>query len=222
VLLALETSTRVGCACLWDGEQAQRVEVEQTKEDLAARVHELVAGRWADIRGYAVSIGPGSFTGLRLGVSLLKGIAFVHPRPVAAVPSLQVWAETLAAEGTSRPEWVVPVVRAKKGQVYTALFRGEAGALEPVSGVRALADAEWPEDLPEGGGILGGSGLDAETGTREGPWIRRPLERPDVLWVARIGARRVDRNAGVDAARLEPHYAVRSAAEAAWSGEGTD
>jgi hypothetical protein len=48
------------------------------------------------------------------------------------------------------------------------------------------------------------------------------LERPDVLWVAHIGARQIDRNAGVDAARLEPDYAVRSAAEAARSGEGTD
>jgi tRNA threonylcarbamoyladenosine biosynthesis protein TsaB len=73
----------------------------------------------ADVEGLAVSIGPGSFTGLRVGLALAKGIAFAGGLPLAAVPTL----EALAWAAEAAPaETVCAALDARKREVYAALF----------------------------------------------------------------------------------------------------
>lgn len=91
------------------------------------------------ISGFAVSIGPGSFTGLRVGLATAKGLALATGAWVVGVPTLEAYA--LAAAG--RPGPVCVCLDARKGEVYSALFEAEAG---PARIRRLLDDAvEKPE-----------------------------------------------------------------------------
>ena len=83
---------------------------------------------------YAVSRGPGSFTGLRIGIAAVKGLAFPDRTPCIGVCTPEAIAYGLLGfEGT-----VVPMMDARCGQVYTALFRGQAGTLTRLTEDEAL------------------------------------------------------------------------------------
>src|ERR1700677_3727851 len=84
-----------------------------------------------DIAGLAVGIGPGSSTGLRVGVSYVKGLALAAKLKVAGVPSLDAIALCAADEpGITVATTIVPVIDARKGEVYTSLYRVAGDALE--------------------------------------------------------------------------------------------
>jgi tRNA threonylcarbamoyladenosine biosynthesis protein TsaB len=90
-----------------------------------------------DVDGWAVGIGPGSFTGLRIGLATLKGLAYAGRRPLAGVSCLAAMAHGAAASvppGTV----LVPLLDAKKGEVYAGFYRSHGGAIEPVQPEAAL------------------------------------------------------------------------------------
>ncbi len=72
-----------------------------------------------DMDGFAVTIGPGSFTGLRIGISTIKGLAFAVDKPVVGISSL----ETLAWQSADRAHLIGPLLDARKAQVYCATYR---------------------------------------------------------------------------------------------------
>lgn len=91
-----------------------------------------------DIDMYAVTVGPGSFTGVRIGVSTVKGLAFGRNVPCVGVSSLRALAENLSAcRGI-----LCPVMDARRGQVYNALFRATDGRIERLTEDRVLPVAE--------------------------------------------------------------------------------
>jgi len=85
---------------------------------------------WEAIDLLACTIGPGSFTGVRIGVSTVKGLALALQRPIAAVSTL----EALTMNGQGSGGWICPLIDARKTQVYTALYRGG------IDGIPLLAD----------------------------------------------------------------------------------
>lgn len=132
-ILAVDTSTFVGTvAVLRDGEllsessasvRASHGETLLPRLALALEQAEL---KLADIDMFAVGLGPGSFTGVRIGVATAKGLALAEQKPLVGVTSLRVIARGMAA-GTLR----AVAVDAHKGEVYCALYElAEDGALE--------------------------------------------------------------------------------------------
>jgi len=78
-----------------------------------------------DVDLFAAAAGPGSFTGLRIGLATVKGLAFPHDTPCAAVSTLEAVAAGVPAEGT-----LLCALDARRGEVYWAAFRAQGGALE--------------------------------------------------------------------------------------------
>lgn len=96
-----------------------------------------------DIDLFAVAAGPGSFTGVRIGVATVKGLAFGKGKPCVGVSTLEALAENLVPTGGL----LCPVMNARRGQVYNALFRVENGALTRLCPDRALSVEELEAEL---------------------------------------------------------------------------
>ena len=95
-----------------------------------------------DVDRYAVALGPGSFTGLRVGIATVQGLALVHRRPVVGITVLDALAET-AAQRTgeaSPPDLIMPWVNAGRGEVFSALYEPDARSA-PQAG--AAAGGRW-------------------------------------------------------------------------------
>ena len=95
-----------------------------------------------DLDGFAITIGPGSFTGLRIGLSTIKGLAFALGKPAAGVSTLDALAYQFPFAGCL----ICPMIDARKGEVYAAGYRYQEGTLNQVWQAGAVS----PEDLASG------------------------------------------------------------------------
>jgi tRNA threonylcarbamoyladenosine biosynthesis protein TsaB len=131
VLLAMETSGMCGSIALVTGERCIAEYSLQSKQTHSRR---LLAGidwllgeaglDWSEIGGVAISLGPGSFTGLRIGLSTAKGLAMAANIPLVGVTAL----DGLAAQFYYPGRLVCPVLDARKQEVYAAFYRtGQIG-----------------------------------------------------------------------------------------------
>ena len=173
---------------------------------------------------FAVGVGPGSFTGLRVGIATLKGLAFGSRAPVAAVGTLAA----LALRAPRSADLLVAVLDARRGEVYAASFLRDGHALEPAGLPEGLYT---PEDLvsrlpPRC--LLVGDGV-AVCGERLsgalGPGVRcvpPPRGRPRAREVGTLGLAMLRRGEGIDAADLVPCYLRRAEAEVRRTGQATE
>ena len=96
-----------------------------------------------DLDAVAVAAGPGSFTGVRIGVAAAKGLAWAAEKPVCGVSTLAAMAHQLQHCGGV----ICPVMDARRAQVYNALFRNEAGRLTRITEDRAISLEDLKKDL---------------------------------------------------------------------------
>lgn len=112
-----------------------------------------------DVDLFAISKGPGSFTGVRIGAATVKGMAFGKDKPCIGVSTLEALAYNLRGfSGIA-----CPVMNARRSQVYNALFRVENGKIERLCPDRAIALTELAEELAAHGDTpiyLSGDGYD--------------------------------------------------------------
>jgi tRNA threonylcarbamoyladenosine biosynthesis protein TsaB len=150
-VLALDTTTRAGSVAVIDN---GRVLVERTgdparthAERLPAEVLDALAAAHlalSDVDLFAVASGPGSFTGLRIGIATIQGFAFVSAKPVAPVSALRALAE--AAAGDLPPgARVGALMDAHRREVFSALYEIESRSEK---GVATLAEVEAPMVAP--------------------------------------------------------------------------
>ncbi len=101
----------------------------------------------ADVERYVVALGPGSFTGLRVGIATVQGLALVHDRPVIGIPVLDALVDIAAREigENAAPDLIVPWVDAKRGEVFSALYEPapDASPLAGMDAADASAGAGW-------------------------------------------------------------------------------
>ncbi len=157
LILALETATLTGSVALVEASLAEdssspamkivgeiTLNLQSThSERLMPSIHNLfeeASLKISDLRGIALGLGPGSFTGLRIGASTVKGLAYALKIPVVGVSTL----EALAGNVPYHSSVICPVLDARKKEVYAALFQGDEG------GTIRRQSADWvlsPEDL---------------------------------------------------------------------------
>ncbi len=99
-----------------------------------------------EVDGWAVSLGPGSFTGLRIGLSTAKGLAYATGKPILGIPTL----DALASQVGPTPYLVCPMLDARKKEVYTALYRyDESDKLCRLSAYQAVKPKALVADMDE-------------------------------------------------------------------------
>jgi tRNA threonylcarbamoyladenosine biosynthesis protein TsaB len=221
LVLGIETSTRQGGAALVDerglvSEYTLNVEVTHSERLLPAidRMLADASVSLSGLGGLAVSIGPGSFTGLRIGLSTAKGLAYATGLPLVGVPSLEA-----LAWATPAARWpVCPVLDARKQEVYAALFQHEPGGIRRIMEDRALP----PEALCA---LIGtptlflGDGLERYGDLFKGILGERFLVPPQAsrgarpACVAELGRARLLRGEREAVDRLVPRYLRPSEAE---------
>ena len=164
----------------------------------------------------AVAAGPGSFTGVRIGVAAAKGYAWGRELPCYGVSTLEAMAWGLGVfQG-----WICPCMDARRSQVYNALFRAEEGNLQRLREDRAISLEELKKELLELDGpifLVGdGSNLCYNTLRGEVPNLVLPPEHrmhQRASGVAVLAAREIARGRAGDAAALVPNYLRLSQAE---------
>jgi tRNA threonylcarbamoyladenosine biosynthesis protein TsaB len=134
-LLALDTTTAACRAAVLDGDrllaESAGDRTRSQAEQLPGALFDLLltAGlTLSDVDAYAVVSGPGSFTGLRIGIATIQGLAFVTGRPVVDVSALEILGH-LASDGEREGTLVAAWMDARRREVFTAVYRVERGAL---------------------------------------------------------------------------------------------
>jgi tRNA threonylcarbamoyladenosine biosynthesis protein TsaB len=213
-VLAVETSTLAGGVALLDDDRLVAeclvdVRITHSERLLATVDRALVDAGWTprDLDGLAVAIGPGSFTGLRIGLSTIKGLAVALSLPVAAVPTLDALAAALPFAGLP----VCPVLEARKGEVYASLYRWKGAEMRREWDYLALTPAEVAGRLAEPVIVLGDGAAAIDSPYAEMAPAHRRLPSPgSVAW---LGAQRLRAGDTVAVADLVPLYLRPSEAE---------
>ena len=161
-ILLIETSTSVlSVALAVDGTVAcERVCEEPRKQAslTAPLVKEVLdeAGLSArELDAVCVSSGPGSYTGLRVGVSTAKGVAFGAGIPLLSIGTLDILVSGASGEGA--PQFIVPMIDARRMEVYTAVYSAEGKRLTPVE-AKVIGPDAFREYLEQGEVLFVGDG----------------------------------------------------------------
>jgi tRNA threonylcarbamoyladenosine biosynthesis protein TsaB len=158
-ILAVDTATERGSvALLLDGEVAGEVRFrprESHSVSLLPAIAFLLGQEGlgpGDLQGFAVTLGPGSFTGVRVGISTVQGLALAAGRPAVGLPTLDV----LAARVAGAAPRLVAAVDAYRGEVFAGVYDREA---RPVGAPQRLSAEAFVEGLPEDAVLIGDGAL---------------------------------------------------------------
>ncbi len=222
VLLAVDTTTPSGSVALFRGHRLLgEVNLESAvthSARLLRSIDVLLKSQGLTIReveAFAVASGPGSFTGIRIGVTTVKSLAFASKRPVVPVSGLSALASKLASSGAGL---AAPVLDAKKGEIYAGLFDVRDGGLREVVPQGAYRPDAFLGRLPARRTISfvgNGAALFRETiAARLGVRAQFPPRSPFIAAeVGRMGIEALERGGGISWRELEPLYFRRAQAE---------
>lgn len=241
-ILAIDTSSRSGGVALLADTQILAQESGESTElsasGLFRRVSAVLASagvKLADVECFAVAAGPGSFTGLRVGLAAVKGWAEVWGRPIAAVSVL----EAVAAEATEPGPLLAPLADARRGLLFAGLYRrvgpSRGDGLTDSEHADGLFDVDKVDeelvatpaeilerycaaaDAPPLFVSASHEAIAALVSALAGRSARIEVVSPELApAIGRLGLRKALRGECVDALGLHANYIQRSAAEVNW------
>ena len=223
LILAFETSAKAASVALTEngkllGESYQNTGMthSQTLMVMAEDLLKAAGKAVKDLSAVAVAEGPGSFTGVRIGVAAAKGLAWGAELPCFGISTLEAMAVSLGAwQG-----YICPVMDARRSQVYNALFYVNHGQLRRVSEDRAIALSDLEKELKELAEpifLVGdGSRLCYQTLAEAVPNLVLPPEHrmhQRAVGVALLAEKQLEAGKAGDGAALAPNYLRLSQAE---------
>lgn len=153
-IFAADTSSQVASAAICEDDKLiceitlnNKLTHSQTFMPIIKQVFEKSELMPCDIDLFAVSEGPGSFTGLRIGVTTVKGLAHAEDKPVVGVNTLEAMCYNLPF----CPHLIAPIMDARRGEVYNGFYRFRSGILEEVCHARAVPLSECLEEIKKMG-----------------------------------------------------------------------
>jgi tRNA threonylcarbamoyladenosine biosynthesis protein TsaB len=219
-ILAVDTTGAHGSVALLDGRELRGIlgiasESPHHAENLLPSVDDLL-GRLGlsleRIEGFAVAIGPGGFTGLRIGIAAVEGLAFATGRPAAGVSAL----EATAFRYRHLDGLLVSFIEAYRGEIYGALYRPEGGRLTLLADPVCQAPEEFLDSLPEPPAIVAGTGTLRYRALVTSRFGETVVAEPSFFLaeeVGRLGLARLEAGLGSPLGALEALYLRPSDAE---------
>jgi len=232
-VLALETATMAGSIAIVDddrliGEVKVNVKVAHA-ERLMASIDWLLKASGVSIKeidAFGISIGPGSFTGLRIGLSTIKGFSYSINKPIVPVSTLDAFARTIPF----CTYFICPMLDARKNEVYTGLYKWGKELCEKVISETAIKPANFLRDVKKFYNLKGikeptvfmGDGAKIYkkiiSDTLQTNAIFAPASKmsPSASSVAEIAIEKLKEGLFPDSVSLTPFYIRKSEAEIHW------
>ncbi|MBR0283754.1 MAG: tRNA (adenosine(37)-N6)-threonylcarbamoyltransferase complex dimerization subunit type 1 TsaB [Selenomonadaceae bacterium] len=225
-ILAIDTSTQVSSvAVVSDGKLAAELTMQAKlthSETLLPHIEEVLGmanQKKEELEGIAVSLGPGSFTGLRIGLATAKAMAYALQLPIVGVPTLRALAWHFPVEGFQ----LLPMIDAQKGNVYVERYMWEHGKLLKKTEVQVLPVEDVirrTEELPGTVVLMGDVISKRIEGKQTLPMhvMLAPLHlrMPRAANVALCGLELLKEGKTGNVMDMEPVYIRRSEAEVLW------
>ena len=234
ILLAIDTCGARGSLAVLRDDELARFVPHDTREDYSTWLLPAVKGILGEsglsmkqVEVYAVAAGPGSFTGVRVGLTTVKAWGEVYGRRIAAVSRL----EAIAAQAEARVAdgLVAASTDAQRGQIFGALYRNKEGKLKPVEEEMVIVPKEFVERVAKRSGEerVTWVSTDPERITGVEGWVAREergekIEKVSPIlapMIGRIGCRMAKENRLIDALRLDANYVRRTDADVFWKDE---
>ncbi len=224
-VLALETATLAGSIAILDdvegliGEVKVSVKIAHS-ERLMPSIEWLLKASAVSIKeidAFAVSIGPGSFTGLRIGLSTVKGFAFATGRPVVPVRTLDAFARTMPI----CRHIICPMLDARKNEVYAAFYRWDDDICTKLMPETSIKPGELLNDIHEpvvfmGEGAKIYKNVISDLLKTRAIFAPPSQMSPSASTVAEIAIEMIKQGVAVDPVSLTPYYIRKSEAEINW------
>jgi tRNA threonylcarbamoyladenosine biosynthesis protein TsaB len=219
ILAVHSTTLRLGVAMARDRTVLDEIVLPQGREhleNLAPLIRELIGKMGIslkDVDGFAAAVGPGSFSGIRIGLATIKGMALALQKPVIGISTLDVVAWQAMAPG----ETGICVVDARRSEIYTAAYRKndtdltmiEEPMLVKAAEIRRLAGKLEGNSL-----VVCGDTAAVEAEIANDPrMVPKPVTSPSPGALAELAARALSEGAGRGVHALAPLYIRRSDAE---------
>jgi tRNA threonylcarbamoyladenosine biosynthesis protein TsaB len=216
-LLIIETSTKVcSLSLVVDGKPVfDRITLDGASHASQLGVFASEALEYARANHFktdavAVSAGPGSYTGLRIGISEAKGLCYGLEAPLIAIPTLKI---LLSAYLSSRPpqkepaaELYCPMIDARRMEVYTALYDSDFNEVRPV-GAEIITENSYKEYLDKGSVVFFGDGSDKCSTVIQSPGALFVTNiYPSAKAMIRLAEQAFEKGEFVDVAYFEPFY----------------
>ncbi len=226
-ILAIETATVAGSVAVVDdnkgliGEIKVDVKIAHS-ERLMSSVEWLLRASGISIEeidALAVSIGPGSFTGLRIGLSTAKGLSYATNKPIVPVPTIDAFAASLPFCS----HLICPMLDARKNEVYAGLYKWEGTLLRKILPATAINPGELLEQIRGPVVLMGDATVTYKTliaDILKTNAIFAPPSKmsPSASTVAEMAIEKINQGIITDPISLTPFYIRKSEAEIRWKG----
>jgi tRNA threonylcarbamoyladenosine biosynthesis protein TsaB len=233
--LALDTSSLVGSLAVLRDDQLIGVVSTRSEENYSSRMfrhldfllHDLSL-KLADFDLFSVAAGPGSFTGLRVGLTAAKAWAEVYKKPVVGISALEAVAMQSFRRNQASDPLIVPVLDARRGQVYCAFYQQAGAQLKLDGDERVLSPSELLDEIRKRRGSAGciiatprqeliSEALsrfeNSETSQPSASIILHTVSAVLAPWIGRLAISSAKRGEFSDALTLDANYVRRSDAE---------
>lgn len=227
LLIALETATDVcSVALMQDGDLIGECSLHlprahgRSLTPLVGDIMQRAGVSPATLDAVSVSMGPGSYTGLRIGVSTAKGLVLASDADLVGVPTLEALAASMAGAADSE-DLLAPCLASRRNEVYVALYRaGDGDTVHPETEPASLPADALRERLADIDGRrlwIAGPGASRLASLADGNAAVKVLtgSPPSAAWVARLGHRSWQAGRVEDVAAFEPFYLKDVAAKKA-------
>jgi tRNA threonylcarbamoyladenosine biosynthesis protein TsaB len=227
--LGIETSSRIcSAAVLYDNGASDEISEDAgiTHSDILVSIIDELLERNGisvrDLKGIAVGTGPGSFTGIRIGVSFARALSQCAGLPVTGINSIDGLANNMAGDKSVKDgDWVCPAINAMRGEVYTAIYRKKKGGIVRGTGYVIIKIEELVHKLKKTHKVfMLGDAVDIhEAVIKKGLKNFLLVEKkryPSALSVASMGTREFGGRKAFNYNRVLPTYIREPEAEVKW------